>query len=113
MGRLWAAISDGYMSNARDLEEEDVDLRRNKILKGRPRGATSRYGNPPVGILVSPYENLGGAGGIGDGGNAHRMLSANHASRNTPGMSVPDSGNVVRAGLLLLLEGAPLRVTAS
>ena len=42
-GRFLAAISGGNMSNARDLEEDDVDLRRNKILKGRPRDATAKY----------------------------------------------------------------------
>ena len=48
VGRVRSDISDGNMVNARDLEEDEVDLRMNKILKGRPRGATSKYGEPNI-----------------------------------------------------------------
>ena len=44
VGCVRTAISDGNMVNARDLEEDEVELRRSKIQKGRPRGATSPYG---------------------------------------------------------------------
>ena len=44
VGCVRTVISDGNMVNARDLEEDEVELRRSKVQKGRPRGATAPYG---------------------------------------------------------------------
>ena len=47
-GRGRAAIYDRNMANSRHLEADEVDLRMGKILKGRPHGATSKYGETHI-----------------------------------------------------------------